>query len=181
MYVENSILHSDITAREQIFCQRGHIIGGRIIGGASIEVRDAGNRMNTKTEIVLGLNYLLEEKKQQLFNTKQELNEKKEKLLILGNELKARGYTNNPKIRIMELKQKNSLLIVNKQLEDINQLLLEIGFEEDKNREASLVVRNNLYANVTVAFGKYQRTIDANQHYVKVSLKDNEVNILPLF
>src|SRR5699024_4459278 len=56
VYVENSIIHSEITANKQVFCQKGNIIGGSLSAGQLIEAKDIGNRLSTKTHITLGIN-----------------------------------------------------------------------------------------------------------------------------
>src|SRR5690625_3560288 len=55
IYVENSIIHSECTAKDQILCQHGNIIGGSLSVGQSIEANDIGNRLSTETAINLGL------------------------------------------------------------------------------------------------------------------------------
>src|SRR5699024_3357382 len=51
IFAENSILHSECTAKENIICQRGNVIGGTLTAGQLIEVKDAGNRMKTANRI----------------------------------------------------------------------------------------------------------------------------------
>lgn len=180
LFVENSILHSECLANGHVYCQKGSIAGGSISAGKTIEARDVGTRMNTKTEITLGMNKLLLEREQNLLNKKQELELLLEKLKILGQKL-ATQDTANPKIRISLLRQRHSFAKTKEQLTEIGEELLLLNTSLGDLKEAKLIVRNFIYQNVNVSFGKYKRSIKSNYHYIEMSLHENEIALHQLY
>ncbi|WP_165769090.1 DUF342 domain-containing protein [Virgibacillus profundi] len=177
LYVENSILHSECTAVNHVFCQQGNIIGGSLSAGKSVEAKDIGNRMSTKTEIIFGVDNTIDKKEKSLLTKKEELRSTLEKLAILGEKLHTQDLSNNPRLRITVLKQKNSLNKTKEQLEKIDFMLEEMNSAIGSETEARLVVRNNIYQSVVVTFGKYKRIMNTNHHYVQIKLSHNEIVI----
>lgn len=180
LYVENSIIHSICTIKGHVFCQKGSIIGGTLSVGKMAEAKDVGNRLSTKTEIIFGLNQLVEQQKNKLLTKKQDLEAMLAKLTLLGEKLKANKKTDDPKLRITALRQKHSWSKTKAEMEKVEQAVNELNSYLGSEQEAELIVRNYLYSNVTVAFGKYRRVIKADHHYVKMNLVDNEIVIHPL-
>ncbi|GGH69664.1 polymerase [Compostibacillus humi] len=181
LYVENSIFHSKCIVKNEVYCQRGSIIGGFISAGKSVEAKDIGNRLSTKTEIVFGVHKLNFEKEQMLIGKKKELLETLRKLELLGKKLREQDLANNPKLRISLLRQRNASEKTKKQLAKIDETLTQLHSQIGDFQTANLTVRNNLYQNVTVSFGKYKRTIEKDFHFVRVFLQDNEIVIEPLY
>ncbi|MEC5422668.1 FapA family protein [Virgibacillus sp. C22-A2] len=181
LYVENSILHSECTARNHVYCQNGNIIGGSLSAGKSIEAKDIGNRMSTHTEIVFGINKMIGEQEISLMEKKKELQDTITKLTILGKKMEAQNPSQDPKLRVTLLKQKNSLNKALEQLKEVSQKLEQTDSHIGSEREARLVVRNHLYSNVMVTFGKYKRLVDQNHHYVQMEIVNNEITLQPLF
>ncbi|MBN6206621.1 DUF342 domain-containing protein [Ralstonia pickettii] len=180
LYVENSILHSECVVNGDVYCQKGSIAGGSISAGKTIEARDIGTRMNTKTEVTLGVNKVLSDREQELINKKQELENLLEKLKILGQKLETQDATNS-KIRISLLRQKHTFAKTKEQLTDINEELSVIKSSIGDLREARLVVRNFIYQNVIVSFGKYKRSMKSNYHYIEIKLHEKEIAIHQLY
>lgn len=180
LYVENSILHSECIANGHVYCQSGSIAGGSISAGKTIEARDVGTRMNTKTEITLGVNKVISDREQALINKKQELEGLLEKLKILGKKLGTKDTTNS-KIRISLLRQKHTFAKTSEQLINIKEELSELNASLGNLREAKLIVRNFIYQNVIVSFGKYKRLMKANYHYIEMKLYENEIVLHQLY
>ncbi|WP_284139976.1 MULTISPECIES: FapA family protein [unclassified Virgibacillus] len=179
LYVENSILHSECTAENQVFCQRGNIIGGSLSAGKSIEAKDIGNRLNTKTELYFGIMKEVNEREQKLNAEKKELQATLIKLEAIGKKLAQNTSIQNQdaKMRITLLRQQNSMYKVKKRLEEIDSLLQQTNASIGKEEEATLLVRDHLFPNVIVSFGKYKRLINTNHKYVKIKLEQNEIVI----
>ncbi|WP_106497601.1 DUF342 domain-containing protein [Lentibacillus sp. Marseille-P4043] len=180
LFVESSILHSECTARSNIYCQKGNIIGGELSAGKSMEAKDIGNRMSTQTEIVFGLDKPIAEKEKKLFEEKEELQATLEKLVVLGNKLADQDDTQNSKIRITKLKQRHSYNQTAERLAEVDEELHQLNAHIGKEQETKLIVRGQLYSNVMVAFGKYKRKIDTTNQHVQVKLVNNEITIQPL-
>src|SRR5699024_8699333 len=83
--VENSIMHSECTAENDIICNRGNIVGGIVSAGGAIKANNVGNRMNTQTSLSFGMDYKLFERQRELESDLAKSVENKEKLTILKN------------------------------------------------------------------------------------------------
>src|SRR5699024_11923293 len=109
IYVENSIIHSECTAKERVLCKQGNIIGGSTSAGESIEAKDIGNRLSTKTELSFGYDKSTFEQEQQLIAKKKELEQTLNKLKILGGKLNQNAQLKeNPKHIVNILRTKNT-------------------------------------------------------------------------
>ncbi|WP_164668971.1 DUF342 domain-containing protein [Virgibacillus doumboii] len=175
--VENSVLHSEITARHQVFCQRGNIIGGSVSAGERIEAKDTGNRLNTKTEIILGFNKATAEKEKIILAKKEELLSTMTKLKTISDKMEGEPNQDDPKLKVTMLRIKNSYNKTMKQLQEIEDTLKQLNPYLGSERDAQLIVRGHLYPNVLIAFGKYKRKIETNHQYVKIKLDYNEVTV----
>ncbi|HEY4601581.1 MAG TPA: FapA family protein [Cerasibacillus sp.] len=181
LFVENSILHSDCKAKNTIYCQRGNIIGGQVNAEEKIEVNDLGNRMNTQTEIYLGnqntsdqsLKTLLSERKQAEATVKQ--------LEMIGQKIiRSKDQMNPEQLKLMLSRQQHSLKKTKQQIDDINQQIVEQAQLVDETIDREIIVRNNLYANTILIYGKYRHTVDKDQQHMKITWNNNEFNFQPL-
>lgn len=176
--VSQSIIHSECTARGMIKCQQGNIIGGVISAGQLVDAKDIGNRLSTKTEVCIGRDYATLEHERTLRAKEKELKETLSKLDYIGQKL---AQTNpedmDAKMRITMLRQKNSYQKTKAKLHDVEEQLLRINAFLGSEREASIVVRNQLYPNVIIAFGKYKRIIKTNHQAVRICLADQEISV----
>lgn len=89
------------------------------------------------------------------------------------------GYINEGKVQarndlFIEHSTKHSECAVEDKLQLIDP---QLGSE----LAAKLVVRNNMYANVIISFGKYKRIIKSDYHYIEMKVANNEIVIQPLF
>lgn len=181
--VKNSIMHSECLANGHIYCESGNIIGGVCSAGITIEVKDVGNKMDTKTEIAIGVNqkaFLLEEK---LLQARETLEEEVKKLKALGVGLERKAKLSNglsSKERILLLKQKNTLQVTEKKLEKINQQITDLNVGLGDEEKARLLVKGTLYPNVSLSYGKYQHTTTKNYKFTQVFIEDGEIKIEPL-
>jgi|SRR5690625_3601055 len=181
LYAENSIIHSVCTVKSHVYCQKGNIIGGVLSIGKSLEARDVGTRFGTKTEIMFGMDKTLQMQEEKLLKEKKEVQHSIKKLTVLGEKLKQQNSLQNSKLRIMQLKQRHSYTKTKERLEEIEASLGELNANIGSELEAELIVNNNLFNQVTVAFGKYKRIINTDHHYVKMFLRNNEIVMEPLF
>ncbi|WP_404452647.1 FapA family protein [Virgibacillus necropolis] len=177
LYVENSILHSDCIVGKQVFCQRGSIIGGTLSAGSTVEAKDIGNRLSSRTEIIFGINKLIDNKEKELLAKKKEVSTTIEKLTLLGEKLKIESNQQNPKIRIMLLKQRNSLEKAKEQDMYIDEELRLLDSHLGDLESAALYIRGQVHSNVLITFGKYKRKIDNTHSYVQMKLIKNEIVI----
>ncbi len=177
LFVENSIIHSHITANNDIFCQRGNIIGGSLSAGKVIEAKDIGNRMSTETNISLGISQSIHEEMTNLQEQKKQLLHTLEKLNLLGKRLEQSQL--DGKGRITLLRQRNSKRQTEEQIAEIDEKLATLNAYLGDETEAKLIVRNNLYPNVNIAFGKYNFKVDRLYNRVHVTSDHKEIIIRP--
>jgi len=180
IHVENSIIHSTCIARQRVFCQQGNIIGGSLSAGQSIEAKDVGNRLSTKTEINLGINKAVDQKEQKLLQEKEDLQATLEKLELIGKKLRRKQHQQDPNTRITLLRQRRSIEKTNEQLKKVEHQLLQMNSFLGSEHEAILKVRNNLYPNVIVSFGKYKRNVQSTHQHVHVKLDSHEIVVQSL-
>lgn len=181
LFVENSIIHSNCIVNGHVFCQTGNIIGGTVSAGKSIEARDIGTKMNSKTEVFLGVNKLISDQEKQLKSERETLMELLEKLKLLGEKLSTQN-TATPQVRISLLRQRNSLSKTEERLKEIEAELLTINSTlGDEEIDPKLIVRNFIYENVVVTFGKYTRIMKSDYHFVKMNIEGKEIILHQLF
>lgn len=177
LFVENSILHSEIVVKNNIFCQRGNIIGGSLSAGQSIEARDIGNRMNTMTHLSFGIDRAENENIEDLTEKQKELEDNLRKLNLLKKRLSKNKEELTSKERITLLRLERSRINTKEQLEKIDDQLEQSGATLGDIKKAYLKVRGTLFPNVVIAFGRYKRRIDKNYDYVRVRMIENEIEI----
>lgn len=178
LFVEYSILHSDCVAHRSVYCQRGHIIGGTISAGVHIEAKDIGNRMNTPTGLYLGVNKKVEEKRSKynlLLKTKQE---DQTKLEMIGQKLEEKERASgqlSAKERITKLRQRNSLDAVEKETDELKEILEELNVTIGNLTEAKVQVNGKLYGQVHLGFGKYQHQVRSEYRQIYAFLSQGEI------
>lgn len=181
--VQNSIMHSTCVAKEHIYCKSGNIVGGSCSAGMTIEAKDIGNKMDTKTEIAIGINQEQFQLENQLNLAKKTLENDLEKLNKLGNGLEKKAQSSNglsSKERILLLKQRNSVQLTEAKLEKVEQQIASLHVEIGEEDKARLMVKGTLYPNVDLCFGKYQKTTFNVQKFTQVYIEDGEITSQPL-
>lgn len=175
LFVENSILHSECIAGNDVICQKGSIIGGRISAGVQLYVRNIGNQLNTKTELILGRNHHDTEHLQKLVAEKKEIEDTLAKLTIIGEKLtQTPNIEANPKLFQALQRQRASYDKNTSLLEGINKQL-ELKGVVTREKMAKLIVTGNIFANTLVSFGKYKRVVTTPYKHVEFELVHNEI------
>lgn len=177
--VENSILHSECGAVQDIICQRGSIIGGSIIAGRSVSVRELGNKVNTKTDLSFGVNELLLVEKEKLEKEIGHVRSNIEKTKLLITRMEAKPSLDSTE-RINLLKIRNSHVQAKETLAELTDNLKNVNAIVNNKDRLKLSVRGILHPNVTIAFGRYKRVTDQEYNHVSVTIEKNEINISPL-
>ncbi|MCD5322710.1 MULTISPECIES: DUF342 domain-containing protein [Pontibacillus] len=179
VFVENSIIHSEVVARKHIYCQKGNIIGGALSSGSSIEAKDVGNKMNTPTSIYVGSNKKLIELQQELEQEQVGLMDTLHKLSLIGDKLHEKQEKTglSAKERITLLRQRNSYEQAYNRLQLVKEELKELVPDYEGGEEAYFITHGTLFANVTVSFGKYKRKEIRNFTNVKSVFHNGEVLI----
>lgn len=175
LYVEQSIVHSVCVASEQVICKVGSIIGGSITARQLIEAKDVGNRLSTKTSINFTLTVDYYASKEKLLEEKDHHEKRLNQLKMIGEKLTNNKLLNNPKIKAMVKKQQHSLKEADDQLKRVTNQLNMVEKRMSTVNRPKLVVRQTLYPQVIVAFGKYKRNFQSEFSYVYVTIEGNEI------
>lgn len=175
IYVERSIMHSECRAKNDIICKSGNIVGGVLSAGRKIEARNVGNRMSTKTILSLGLDKKLYEEQLILEEKRDQLLDNLKKLNMLYNRITQSGQQIDARTKTTLLRLTNSLEKVKADLAEVEDQLTSLNASLGEIEHTYLKVNGTLFPNVTVMFGKYQRTIEKEFEYVTVTTDKNEI------
>ncbi|WP_078430728.1 DUF342 domain-containing protein [Alkalihalobacterium alkalinitrilicum] len=185
VFVNQSILHSKCIVNGSIDCTKGkgNIVGGQLSAGHEISANEIGNNMHTTTELFIGVHQQVLESitthQKQLKLASEEL-EKLNKLLLVFELKEQQGKALQPKERIMKLRVKNTINQTEEKKAIAEEELLELNEELIQSQTGVVKVKRHMYPNVNLTFGKYRRKITVNHQYVKVSIIDSEIQIIPL-
>lgn len=180
IYVENSILHSICSAENTIICKRGDVIGGALKAGFNIQARDIGNRVQTKTKVIIHQDEQIYEKEAKLEEELKEVRTTINQLKLIGDKLEKNAHLNDPKMRVTLLRQRSSM---QQMMDQANNLQDEISYLQMNyfyDGEASINALHTLHGNVTIAFGKYERTTQKEYNHVQCRFNENEITLVPL-
>lgn len=181
IYVENSILHSECTAKNHIYCKTGNIIGGILSAGKAIEAKDVGNRLSTNTRLSFGVVREIDSKVKQLEREKNKLQSMLINLSKIGKSLqKSIKEHGDAKSRITLLRQRRSYEKTSQQLEDIELQLEQLNAYLGNENKANLIVNNTIYPNVNVSFGRYEYKTEQTYQNIQITLEQNEIVVKPL-
>lgn len=175
IYVEQSIVHSVCNATHEVICRLGNIVGGSITAQQLIEAKDVGNRLSTKTNINFPLAVDYYEEKEKLLSEKEQVIQRINQLKKIGEKLTDKNLLNNPQIREMFKKQRQSLIQAKEQLNEVNHQINVLEKNIKLIDKPKLVVRQTLYPQVIVSFGKYKRNFKSESSYVYVTIEENEI------
>src|SRR5699024_1148548 len=178
--VENSIVHSECIAYNSLMSKNGNIIGGSLSAIRLIEARDVRKRLNTKTEILFGLGEEFEEKKQGKLLRRDKLLDKLDHIKELGIQIQSTNYETNPKLRIALLQQKNKMNVLQQEILEIENWIKNMESFDGLEQFARLKVKQYLYPNTVISFGKYKQTIQKDYYEMQMRLEQNEIKTIPL-
>lgn len=174
IYADNSILHSECTAVNDIICRRGNIIGGTLSAGRTVSGKDIGNRLNTQTTLSFGAEIKRVEEQKEIELEIDKLTDQLKKLNILKQRFEKQDSNKNNATLI---KLNRSIEQTNERILELKDKLSSINANLGNINEAQLIVTGKIYPNVVISFGKYQRTIDREFANVLICMDKNEIAI----
>ena len=159
--IKNSVLHSDLTARESITVMGGRkaqIIGGRIQAGVSVVCDTLGSEIGTKTEVIVGILPELNKRHKELETSIAKCTDDLEKLEANIGFLQRRALTgtidNDQRISIVTaMKSKYQFLAALKSQQDEKQDI-ESYIELSKSK-GIVKVKNICYPGVSITIRGY--------------------------
>lgn len=78
--IQKSILHSNVQAGGAIRCSSALVIGGKLQSGSDIKIKELGNHLFTKTELLAGMDSNVDNTQKELLNETAKLHESIKKL-----------------------------------------------------------------------------------------------------
>lgn len=185
IYVNQSILHSEVIAREFVSCYKGHIIGGSISSGQIIEANDIGNRMSSKTQLYLGENKKVVEKKSYIEERMKELVEQLKKLKTIGSKMEQLQELRelSSKERITLLRQKRSYEKAKLELSELNDeysIYTQNDMNYNEENLPKVTVHGIIYPNVEVKYSKYAKVFSQETSKVSIVYENHDFSINPL-
>jgi uncharacterized protein len=181
--ISTSSLHSTVEAKQSILCKNGHVIGGVLRSGSDIHVKELGNHLYTKTELIVGYDPSLEKKeavkKEEISQVSDNINklEQIEKKLI--ESAKAKGnITEEEKTLILKQRATKNQLI--NQLGVLHKQIEELETEKVNRGNHCVYVYDKVYPNTSLNFGKYTKMVQTTHSYVRFFIRNSEIAFEPL-
>lgn len=183
LFVDGYIMHSKVEASGSIHCQKGQVIGGFLISGKDIHVKEIGNHLYTKTDCYIGVSGDLEISSRELTHQLEgfsdnlrKINEIETKLIEIA---RLRGnFTDEQKTLLV--KQRTTKAHLNSKIEELSLQLNELEEERREKLKATIHIYEMVFPNTTFHFGKYSRVIQQKHACVKFKLKNNEIVSEPI-
>lgn len=150
-----SSLHSNIEAGEAVIVsgRKGFVIGGSVSAGKKIEASVFGNKMNTVTELKVGVKPEVMERFKELtqsINEKQNLMiENKQTLETLKKKM-ASGTKLLPNQLVMAKQAGEQLKILSEELDAESEEYMELKQEIEENKDGKIVVNQTVFPGVTL-------------------------------
>lgn len=180
--VERSIFHSQCIAGEDIQCLKGNIVGGSVSAGKTIQVKDVGNRMNTRTDLFLGVDETVLVREKEAKKLLYETNDTIEKLVIVAKKLIAKGKQSGltAKEKMLLERQKKTYESMLEQKKALEETLATLQKNSVDYHQIYIALYGEMYPNVHIHFGKYQKNVKTKHTNVKFRLIDKEIRFEPL-
>ena len=177
--IHKAILHSSVTSLKAISCKNGHLIGGILRAGKSVELKDAGNLHYTRTEIHIGNKEAIEFKKQELDSRYQKNQKTLSKLSYISMKLEEKLKNANDKrdALLLEKQRKTKNLLI-EQMNKLKQERFMLDYELQVEEE--LIINGCCYPNLYINMGKYSVLLNQIYKSVRFSDKGNEISMYSL-
>ncbi len=180
--IEEAIVYSKVQAVEKVICQgkRGQIVGGEVIAGQEVRVKQLGAHASPVTKIVVGLN-------PKVLNQQRELEKSEAHILeeISQIELSIKTLQTQKKFNKEGLSSEKEELLVRSldQKDKFKQRLDEISQEKeeledhvsDQSTSGAVHIEKTLYPGVTIQVN--HATFTAKDEYTNVTLIEKKGNI----
>lgn len=180
-----SSLHSNIEAGEEIIVsgRKGFVIGGNVSAGKKIEASVFGNKMNTVTELRVGvkpevmdrykeLTTSINEKQNSMIEYKQTLETLKKKL--------ASGAKLLPNQLVMAKQAGEQLKILSDELDKDSEEYMQLKQEIEENKDGKIVVNQTVFPGVCMFISNRVFPVKNALTHCQFKVKDSEVVSSPI-
>ncbi|KON89063.1 hypothetical protein AF332_21220 [Sporosarcina globispora] len=175
--IKKSILHSHVHAGGAIRCS-GAVIGGKLLSGSGIEIKELGNHLFTKTDIFAGLDSNLDKAVKDLQNESINLQGTIKKLDSIEGRLteiaKLKGKMSEEQ-RTIILKQRATKAHLKTKLTKINEELDELEVKKEEILRASILIYEKVFPNTALHFGKYSKVVQQTAKSIMFYFSKGEI------
>lgn len=181
--IHSSSLHSRIEAGGSILCHNGTIIGGVLLAGKDIHVKELGNHLYTKTDLTVGYDPSFEQKEKKLLEEANELSknvkklDKIESVMMEASKMKEQITDQEKELLLKQRMTKNKLLF---QLSNIQKQLNVIEEEKGNRGKHCIFIYDKIHPNSSLHFGKYIKLIQTVHSYVEFYVNNSEIVFEPI-
>lgn len=175
--VTSSIMHSEVTAVGCIHCENGSIIGGKITAESHLFAKEIGNHLFTKTYLFIGSETNLVEKEQAIRTEIKKLTETIKKLNMIERKFeraKQAGSLSQQQLLLLS-KQKVTINQLTEQLFEKDEELKEIEAAIQEESIPTVCVRDTVYPNTHIQFGKYAKVIQKEHQNAKFWFDEGDI------
>lgn len=185
-YVEaEAIMHSKVSAGNEIRVEgrKGVIVGGYVQAANKVTAKNIGAGMGATTIIEVGVNPLLKTQYSRMQKALEELTKTvKNAEVILDNfkdKLKKGFQYNEGQLKYMRSVAK---LVEEKsaELQQMNQRMERFRAMMEIQKQAEVVINNEIHTGTTIIIGDSSRTIQSDYHYCKFIRDKGEITMKPL-
>lgn len=182
--VSTSILHSRIESYGAIVCnqRKGNVCGGSLSAVRGIDVNEIGNQMNTPTEIYLGVSQRLLEREAYFKKQQEAANDQLNKNGKLLKKLidKEKNSLLSEQERALKKRIRKSFALSYEQLNEAASALDDLENSLNKNDQAKVAIRKQVFPMTDLYFGKYRRRITRAHQGVIFYLNQSEITFEPV-
>lgn len=180
-----SSLHSDIEAEEEIIVsgRKGFVIGGSVSAGKKIEAHVFGNKMNTATELRVGVKPEIMDRYKELTHT---INEKQNEMIEYKHTLEtlkkkvASGAKLLPNQLVLAKQAGEQLKVITEQLDKDSEEYMQLKQEIEENKDGKIVVNQTIYPGVCLFISNHVLPIKSALTHCQFKVKDSEVVSSPI-
>lgn len=185
VYVTQSIMHSNVRAGDMVQClgDKGLIVGGKIQAGKAIKCRTIGNMMTTPTEIEVGYNPDLANRRREIVKKIQQMKEtltKTEQALNVLAQLSAKLGSLPPDKLAMKEKLLSSKESFERELNDLLQEQEELTEQMKQEEEAFVEASSMIYPGTKIVLGRYTKHLKEQQQRLRYKLFEHQIVSEPI-
>jgi uncharacterized protein (DUF342 family) len=185
VYIEKEATNCHIRAGNivDVSKTKGKIIGGQIRAGKIVHAETIGNDLGLRTEIFVGVDEQLIEKKKEL-SENLKLIQKNLRDLIKAEKVIKRQFDLDPEDEQLKLKWDKLKILINNSSNDKNNLDLELNEIDEKillGKDSKVKVIKTAFAGSIIYIANDRYILKTNVEHSNFVYKDNSVTIDPYF
>ena len=180
--ISEAIMHSNIQAVEKIICngRRAQIVGGEILAGTEVRVKQLGAQASTPTKIVVGMNPKILNQQREIEalqeDSTKKLNKAKQNITTLTNQKLSLGNQLSEEKEEMLVRMLDAQKRLEAQLRDIEEEKKQLDeYVSELSTKGAVHVEKTLYPGVSVEING--ALFLAKDEYNHVSLIEEKGNI----